>query len=593
MGKFNEKQTIEKEVEEHKDATTNKEGGLAFNLEPLTRLYTRCASALCGEPKFYKNIVENEELATITIGGKVVKTIKTVKIEDNEDSEILKDIREVAKVDPEFILKLAVYCRNELYLRSISTLLLVEAANIVECKPFVRRYTNYIIKRADELREALAYQISKFGEPVPNSLKKGLAESFRSFDEFQFTKYSGGKGKIKFSNVLRMVHPKPTDDARRALYNYLIYPEGHPKEMKNRLKYLPLIAAKEDLMKCDKLDTKAKKLAEEAHATWEVFISKFGSNEDTWRYIAPNLPIMALIRNLRNLLDKKVPVTDFLDKLEDEKTVLNSKQLPFRWFSAYREIEGNDNPFTGKVLDVLQTAMNISTKNVPKLDGITFSSADNSGSMSSPLSKNGKVLVRDVANIMQAILAASSEDVITSVFADEFKIVNVSKRDGIITNMQKFAKTHVGGSTYAYKTIKHLNDNKIKVDRIIIFSDMQCYNERGYGSDSTLAAEFKKYKRNINPKINLYSIDLSGYGTAQFPKDESNVALIAGWSERIFDFIRLFETDKKQAVDAIRGKSLAEFGLREKGIEKKSAVEKHAPKKVKKSRLKVKRRKSK
>lgn len=264
MTKFNKKKSVEKEIEEHKDLTENKEGGIAFKLDPLTRLYTRVSSCLVSEPKFYKNIIKNEK-------------DEVIKIENNEDSEILKDIQEVSKKDPEFILKLAKYCRNELYLRSISILLLVEAANIVACKPYVRKYTKHIIKRADELKDALAYQLSRFGEPVPNSLKKGLADAFEQFDEYELEKYSGGQGRIKFSNVLRMVHPKPKDDARKALYNYLIYPEGHKNAIKNRLKHLPIIKAKQELMKCEKLDKKAEKLAKEAHATWEVFISKFGT----------------------------------------------------------------------------------------------------------------------------------------------------------------------------------------------------------------------------------------------------------------------------------------------------------------------------
>lgn len=564
MAKFNKRVSVEQEAEQHKDTTINKEGGIAFKLDSLTRLYERVSACLVSEPKFYKNIVDNEATTQIVVGGKTIQTIKSIKVENNEDSEILKDIREVAKIDPEFILKLAIHCRNELYLRSISILLLVEAANIVECKPFVRRYSKHIIKRADELREALAYQMSRFGEPLPNSLKKGLADAFESFDEYQFEKYSGGSGKIKFSNVLRMVHPKPKDEARKALYNYLIYPEGHPKSIKNRLKYLPILKAKEELMSCKELDKNAEKLAKEAHATWEVFVSKFGSTEATWKYIAPTLPVMALIRNLRNLLDKKVPVNEFLGKLQDKETILNSKQLPFRWFSAYKEIEGNSNPSTGKVLDALQDAMEISVQNVPRLGGITFSTADNSGSMQSPLSQRSKVMYCDVANIMQAILAHVSDDVVTSVFAEHFKVVNVSKRDGIITNMKKFKDTDVGYSTDAYKALMHLNENKIKVDRIVIFSDMQCYdsgNRYSGTAERSLVAEFKKYKRNVNPNVRLFSINLAGYGSAQFPQDDPNVALIAGWSDRVFDFIKLFESDKKQAVDRVRMMTLPERKL--------------------------------
>ena len=101
----------------------------------------------------------------------------------------------------------------------------------------------------------------------------------------------------------------------------------------------------------------------------------------------------------------------------------------------------------------------------------------------------------------------------------------------------------------------HLNEKKIKVDRIVIFSDMQCYDsENRYRgtAEKSLISEFKKYKRNVNSNVRLFSINLAGYGLAQFQQDEPNVALIAGWSDKVFDFIKLFESDKKQAVDRIR-----------------------------------------
>ena len=85
MTKFNKQVKVEQEVEQHKDATVNKEGGLAFKLEPLTRLYTRVSSCLVNEPKFYKNIVENEEQIIIDQNGKKIQTIKTIKVEDNEE----------------------------------------------------------------------------------------------------------------------------------------------------------------------------------------------------------------------------------------------------------------------------------------------------------------------------------------------------------------------------------------------------------------------------------------------------------------------------------------------------------------------------
>jgi len=67
-----------------------------------------------------------------------------------------------------------------------------------------------------------------------------------------------------------------------------------------------------------------------------------------------------------------------------------------------------------------------------------------------------------------------------------------------------------------------------------------------------VAEEVKKYKAKINPNVYVYSIDLAGYGTLQVPQDEPRSCLIAGWSDRILKFIKLFEEDKKTAVERIK-----------------------------------------
>jgi hypothetical protein len=129
-----------------------------------------------------------------------------------------------------------------------------------------------------------------------------------------------------------------------------------------------------------------------------------------------------------------------------------------------------------------------------------------------------------------------------------------------MSNAQKLMGTDVDCSTNAYLTLQYLIENKVNVDRIMIFSDMQCYNSNevdnfysrfacSYGVTrppqlsygNTLAAMLKHYKRTINPNVYLYSFDLAGYGTIQFPEDEKNVCLLSGFSDRVFDFIKSYE----------------------------------------------------
>ena len=113
---------------------------------------------------------------------------------------------------------------------------------------------------------------------------------------------------------------------------------------------------------------------------------------------------------------------------------------------------------------------------------------------------------------------------------------------------------NLGYATFIGEAFKVLGTTK--VDRIIMFSDMQCYNPgslySNQGQDVPTALPLANYRRTVNPACKLYSVDLAGYGTAQVPTDDPQTALIAGWSERIFDLINAFEVDKTSVIDMIR-----------------------------------------
>lgn len=540
MAKFNAPATVGQQLRDRADACVNFEGGLAFELDPRTRLYTRVASALMAEKKFY----ETAQAA---------------------DAALLADVQAVAQTDPEFVLRLAAYARQVLHLRSVSTVLLVEAAAIPACKPFVRAWTPEIVRRADEPAEAIAYWIKRHGaigangpkggeHAFPNCLAKGLADALRRFDEYQFAKYDRD-GSVKLRDVLRIVRPKPTTPTQAALYRYLVRGDIDAE-------LLPKLAAKAALLRKEAFDAEARDLAAKAHATWEVLTSKFGRGAEVWN--ALQLPFMAGIKNLANLM--RNGADEALDRviamLKDPNHVRRSKQLPFRFLSAYRAIDPAEadaygfretsdgdariagHPRRAAVLEAVVSALESSVANLPHLGGVTFVTADNSASMTTQISERSTVRHIDIANLLAAIAHHMSDSAICSVFGETHRVVPVIRKDSIVTNMRRLAGTDVGHSTNAWLAIRHLRETKTRVDRIILLSDMQCYG-------GSLAEELRKYRSAVNPGVYVYSVDLAGNGTSQFPEDEKRVALLAGWSERFLEFVPLFEADGTQAIDRI------------------------------------------
>lgn len=488
MGKFNKPQTVEDEILNHPDLTVNEENGIAFQATPKTELTLRVLTWLVNEPKFYEK--------------------------PNENKEINELVAQVAKEDPEYLMKLAVYTRKQMYLRSAPVYMLVESAKHVAVKPFVSKYTPHIVSRADELTETLALYISSNGgtSKLPNSLKKGLAKAVHNFNRYQFAKYNR-KGAVKLRDVLRIIHPKPINEEESTTFKMILE---------------------------DNLPTPE---------TWETQISTKGSTKESWAKIIPKMGYMALLRNLRNFLKHDVDLTHVIAKLTDPKAVKYSKQFPFRFLSAYKvlETEGGNDFKRQQLMTAVSEALELSTANLPKWKGRTFVTCDNSGSMTAPISGKSKMLRVEVGNIMGALAFRNSESAIASNFGETFRLANINPRDTVMSNAQKLIHNNVGHSTNGYLALQWLNQTKTVVDRIMVFSDEQLYDSenRGYwavsSNSNSIAKELKIYKRTVNPKVYLYSFDLAGYGTLQFPENEPRVCNVAGFSEKIFEFIKTYE----------------------------------------------------
>ena len=72
---------------------------------------------------------------------------------------------------------------------------------------------------------------------------------------------------------------------------------------------------------------------------------------------------MALMRNLRNILDANVSqrhIVSVCNTLSDAEAVRRSKQLPFRFLAAYREISKLKSAYAGRVMDALEQAVVVS-----------------------------------------------------------------------------------------------------------------------------------------------------------------------------------------------------------------------------------------
>ena len=186
---------------------------------------------------------------------------------------------------------------------------------------------------------------------------------------------------------------------------------------------------------------------------------------------------MALMRNLRNILEAEVSqqhVMAVCNALSSAEAVRRSKQLPFRFLAAYREVSKVKSTYAGRVMDALEQAVSISAANIKGFDDDTkvLIACDVSGSMQKPVSPKSKILSYDIGLMLAMLLKSRCKNAITGMFGDTWKVINVPTQ-GILANVDTFYRREgeVGYSTNGYLVIEDLIKRNVQMDKVMIFTD--------------------------------------------------------------------------------------------------------------------------
>jgi len=447
--------------------------------------------------------------------------------------------------DKRFAGKTAIFARQEYGLRSITHALIGELVKNVKNEKWTKFAVEKTVRRPDDMLEMIGYYLSKYGKPIPNSLKKGLRLAIKKFDTYQLAKYRGDRSSVKMVDLFNLVKPKPTTEMTEAFKKLM---EGN---LKSKGTWESKITkAGQTASKIEDKEEREKELARLKKESWAELIK------------TKKIGYFALLRNLRNILKDSPEVMDeALTMLVDEKLIKKSLVMPFRFYSAYKEIKSTASTKTAKVLDALSTALDISCKNIPDLGGTTMVAVDNSMSMTgNPISPRSKINRAEIACLLGAMMFQKTDDTLTSVFADSLVITNLMKSNSVLANIEilRKASAGAGGSTNGWKVPEYCRKNKIMVDNFLIFCDLQMYDAEGVTYSRTppdRGRSFKKeielYRKEVNPNAKVYSFDCAGYGTLQLPANDPRSYLIPGFSEKMFDVIKLLDSDRNALISKI------------------------------------------
>lgn len=475
--------------------TENRSGHVAYKMSDKEQLVTAVLTTMFGEPKYY----------------------------GSTDNEIVRLATECAVGDPGFLCRLACYARQNANLRSVSHVLTcVIARNAHE---YTRRTVRNTVIRPDDITEIMACYLDMYGKPFPNALKREIGECLQKFDEYQLAKYNGGNKALKLRDVLRIVHPVPKTGETEALFG---------KILNGTL---------------------------ETPYTWETELSARGNTKEVWNELIASGKVgyMALLRNMRNIVRSGADIAPVLATIADPQKARASRQLPFRFYSAYLALK-EAGLINRKMTLAFESAIRATAENIETIPGRTLIAVDVSGSMGSPISKKSDVKCCDIASLMGAMAARICEEATVVYFDSEngwscngkegYRTAHYGRSESILDIAVNNAFR--GGGTDLALPMKYALTKDVAVrpfDRVIYFSDNECNRTFRDGRQSTAQSYVDEYRRKFNPDLWVHAVDLQGYGTQQFCGRRYN--LIAGWSEQVLSFINLAEKGMGSLIEEI------------------------------------------
>lgn len=448
-----------------------------FNTKKVTR--ARITKNLAGGDAF--RMSNHAELASA-----VLTSMLADKFYESSDAR-LKRIQElVAKSDFHFVIRLAVFARKVMHLRSVSHVLIGELIKLSRQATALNVWAGAIshavyeiAERPDDLTEIAAY----VGKPFTKQLKKGIRRALLKFDRYQLAKYQQSDKEFSLVDLFNLCHPKKqfaTEEQAQAW---------------------------DDLM-----DGKLKN-----EGTWESEISAAGPSDfkkiSAWEklIVQHKIGYMALLRNLNNL--SKVEIAPLarkmvLARISSKEEIAKSKVLPFRFYTAWKNLSD------GQFKDAVADALDISVSNAPTLKGNVLVALDVSSSMSGCMDK---------AAIIAASIVKNNKHCDFLAYDTSKRTLSCTHRTGIIEFVENAIALSGGGTRTDL-----VFETDIVYDSIVVVSDNQSW-------DGHVQKCYDAYKKRTGANPHIFAIDLEGYGTTDL--SGGRVKHVVGFSERIFDFI--------------------------------------------------------
>lgn len=345
---------------------------------------------------------------------------KQFYLDGTSNADLIKDL--VPKVPANTVAVLAIEARHNQKLRHMPLLLLRELARNGKLKASV---LCEVIQRADEMGEFLSLYWAEGKTPISNQVKKGLAQAFGKFNEYQLSKYNREGANVAIRDVMFLSHAKPTGAAQEALFKRVA----------------------------------ANKLA--VADTWETSLSAGADKKETFARLMSErkLGALAFLRNLRNMANAGVSETQIT---EYSREVNVDKVLPFRYLAAMKVVP--------QYKRMLEAMMLRSLSSSEKLNGRTVLLVDVSYSMfEANISSKGDITRFEAAAALAILCSSMCESLQIFTFSNQVVEVKALKGMQLVDAIDR-SQPHVG--TRMGAAISAVQRSTL-YDRMIVITDEQ------------------------------------------------------------------------------------------------------------------------
>jgi 60 kDa SS-A/Ro ribonucleoprotein len=439
------------------------------------------------------------------------------------------------EVDDVFIARTAIYCREHGHMKDLPALLtaVLAARGAAEFPAVFGR----VIDNGKMLRTFV--QIVRSGVTGRRSFgtrAKKLVQAWLNGAPDAVLLAASVGASPSLADVVRMVHPKPADPTRAALFAWLIdKPYDHaslPSAVQAFEAYksdqaLPVPQVPFQMLTALPLTSQA----------WAQLARQGG-----WHMVRMNLNTFARhgVYALPGMADAVAA------RLRDREAIAQAGVFPYQLMSAYRAAADN---VPQSVRGALHDALEISLAKVPAIAGQVVVCPDVSGSMHSPVtgyrgSATSAARCIDVAALVAAALLRKNPSGVVLPFERDVVSCRLDPRDTVMTNATKLASIG-GGGTNCSAPLALMNRKRMRADLVVLVSDNESWLGARAGATETMH-QWQLFKGR-NPRARLVCIDCTPNASSQAVERE-DILNIGGFSDSVFDIVAQFAAGELDAA---------------------------------------------